>query len=95
MVLKYYEGLHTICFLVLKRDVYKRQALKSEGVMKKRKDWHAIGPVSYTHLDVYKRQSLMNGQRFQIDYFLIQSRFKNSLKNARAYRGADINSDHK
>ena len=33
-------------------------------------------------------------RRNQLDYILVNQRFKNSVKQARAYPGADINSDH-
>jgi len=32
--------------------------------------------------------------RFQIDYILIKHRYRNSVKNSRAYPGADANTDH-
>ncbi|KAL1447481.1 hypothetical protein WDU94_000604, partial [Cyamophila willieti] len=32
--------------------------------------------------------------RFQIDYILINDRFKNSIKNAKTYPGADVHTDH-
>lgn len=32
--------------------------------------------------------------RFQIDYILINQRFKNSIKNAKTYPGADLDTDH-
>ena len=32
--------------------------------------------------------------RNQIDYIMFNERFKNSVKQAKAYPGADINSDH-
>ena len=33
-------------------------------------------------------------RRNQIDYILVKSRFRNSIRNCRTYPGADINSDH-
>ncbi|KAI5742530.1 hypothetical protein M8J77_008273 [Diaphorina citri] len=33
-------------------------------------------------------------KRFQIDYILINDRFKNSIKNAKTYPGADVRTDH-
>ena len=33
-------------------------------------------------------------KRYQIDYILVQERFRNCLKNAKTLPGADINSDH-
>ena len=32
--------------------------------------------------------------RYQLDYILIKERFRNAVKNCRAYPGVDINSDH-
>ena len=32
--------------------------------------------------------------RFQLDYILVKHRYRNSVKNSRAYPGADANSDH-
>jgi len=32
--------------------------------------------------------------RYQLDYILIKHRYRNSVKNSRAYPGADVNSDH-
>ncbi len=32
--------------------------------------------------------------RFQIDYILVKQRYRNSVKNSRAYPGADVHSDH-
>ena len=32
--------------------------------------------------------------RNQIDYLMINERYKNSIKNAYTYPGADVNSDH-
>ena len=32
--------------------------------------------------------------RFQLDYILVRQRYRNSVKNSRAYPGADIYSDH-
>lgn len=32
--------------------------------------------------------------RFQIDYILINQRFKNSIKNPKTYPGADLDTDH-
>ena len=37
---------------------------------------------------------LVDNKRYQIDYILIQERFRNCLKNAKTLSGADINSDH-
>ena len=33
-------------------------------------------------------------RRLQIDYILVKQRYRNSVKNAAAYPGADCNSDH-
>src|SRR6187551_1615845 len=33
-------------------------------------------------------------REYQLYYILIQKRYRNCLKNAKAYPGADINSDH-
>lgn len=33
-------------------------------------------------------------RRYQIDYFLVRQRYRNSVKDARSYPGADANSDH-
>ena len=32
--------------------------------------------------------------RFQLDYIMVKQRYRNSVKNCRAYPGADVNSDH-
>jgi endonuclease/exonuclease/phosphatase family metal-dependent hydrolase len=32
--------------------------------------------------------------RYQLDYILVRQRYRNSVKNARSYPGADIDSDH-
>ena len=33
-------------------------------------------------------------ERFQLDYIAVRQRYRNSVKNARSYPGADIDSDH-
>ena len=33
-------------------------------------------------------------ERFQLDYVLVKWRYKNGVKNSRAYPGMDVNSDH-
>src|SRR5688572_3236812 len=33
-------------------------------------------------------------RRFQIDYILVKHRYRNSVKNSRAYKGAAVYSDH-
>ena len=35
-----------------------------------------------------------DGERYQLDYILVRQRYRNSVKNAHSYPGADINSDH-
>ena len=35
-----------------------------------------------------------NGDRFQLDYVLVKWRYKNGVKNSRAYPGMDVYSDH-
>lgn len=42
----------------------------------------------------YTWTSNINGERFQIDYILVQQRYRNALKSAKSYPGADIWSDH-
>jgi len=32
--------------------------------------------------------------RYQLDYILVKQRYRNSVKNARAYPGADVDTDH-
>ena len=32
--------------------------------------------------------------RYQLDYILVKHRYRNSVKNSRAYPGADANTDH-
>ena len=32
--------------------------------------------------------------RYQLDYIIVQNRYKNNIKNAHAYPGGDANSDH-
>ena len=32
--------------------------------------------------------------RYQLDYILVQSRYRNSVKDSRAYPGADVKSEH-
>ena len=32
--------------------------------------------------------------RYQLNYFIVQNRYKNSVKNSHAYPGVDANSDH-
>ena len=43
---------------------------------------------------LYTWKSPGDGYRNQIDYLMINERYKNSIKNAYTYPGADINSDH-
>ena len=38
--------------------------------------------------------SPVDSKRYQIDYTLIQERFRNCLKNAKTLAGATVNSDH-
>jgi exonuclease III len=33
-------------------------------------------------------------ERYQIDYIMVRQRYRNSVKNAKSYPGADVNSDH-
>ena len=33
-------------------------------------------------------------RRYQLDYILVPQRYRNSVKNAKAYPGADVDSDH-
>ncbi|XP_039276087.1 craniofacial development protein 2-like [Nilaparvata lugens] len=42
----------------------------------------------------YTWTSSLDEERYQLDYILIQKRFRNCLKNAKTYPGADINSEH-
>ncbi|KAJ8882023.1 hypothetical protein PR048_018511, partial [Dryococelus australis] len=39
-------------------------------------------------------EMVLNRERYQLHYILIQKRYRNCLKNAKAYPGAGINSDH-
>lgn len=55
--------------------------------------------VSNTLFENHKRRrytwtSPLDGNRYQIDYILVQKRYRNCVKNARSYPGADICSDH-
>ena len=43
---------------------------------------------------VYTWKASGNGNRYQLDYIIVQNRYKKSVKNAHAYPGADANSDH-
>ena len=43
---------------------------------------------------VYTWKSPVDIVRSQIDYIMIKKRFRNNVKQAKAYPGADINSDH-
>ncbi|KAL1446126.1 hypothetical protein WDU94_014018 [Cyamophila willieti] len=43
---------------------------------------------------LYTWKSPGDRMRFQIDYILINQRFKNSIMNAKTYPGADVHSDH-
>lgn len=49
--------------------------------------------------EIHKRKrytwiSRVDGQRYQTEYIMIRSRHKNCMKTAKAYSGADINSDY-
>jgi exonuclease III len=35
-----------------------------------------------------------DGQRYQLDYIMVRQRYKNSVKNAHTYPGADAETDH-
>ena len=60
---KVFPWLRNCCLI---QDVYKRQRLAQSisgeiaviRLVPARKDWNDVLPVSYTHLDVYKRQKL-------------------------------------
>ena len=43
---------------------------KAVGIDKVTKDEYGKNPVSYTHLDVYKRQELYDGTFFRTNFFI-------------------------
>ena len=57
----------------------------------------AITSTAFPHKDIYKYAwtSPDDQTRNQIDYVVVNSRFKRSVCDNRSYRGADISSDHK
>jgi hypothetical protein len=48
----------------------------------------------HEHRKLYTWKSPGDIRRNQIDYIMIKHRYKNNVKNAKTYPGADINSDH-
>ena len=48
----------------------------------------------HDHRKLYTWKSPGDRTRNQIDYIMVRNRFKNNVKNAKTYPGADINSDH-
>ena len=54
--LEEYYGIHVIGQITLSQKTYKLKCIEGYYVLKCVKDKHV--PVSYTHLDVYKRQLL-------------------------------------
>ena len=43
---------------------------------------------------MYIRQYVGDTERYQIDYIMVRDRYRNSVKSARAYPGADAHTDH-
>lgn len=55
-----------------------------------------IGGTLFKHKDIYKItwNSPNNSDKNQIDHIIINGKWRRSLLDTRAYRGADVNSDH-
>ena len=51
---------------------------------------HCIQATKAKDLDMADPRS----ERYQLDYIMIRSRYRNTVRNCHSYPGADVNSDH-